>query len=102
MSKIIRKRLNRTKNPETFTECTENTEVTTEVILRRVDIDVDNIAASFTLDIETLIELRYTPSGVPNKKRDGLDQYDNKRDTHTDDSLVPYQGTFGLYENDDK
>ena len=99
MNKIKRKRLNKTKNQETFTG---NLEVTTEeVVLRRVQIDLDRIAASYTSDIETLLELSYTPSGVPNKKRDGLDQYDNRRDRHTDDSLVSYQGTYGLYENND-
>jgi|SaaInlStandDraft_2_1057019.scaffolds.fasta_scaffold142472_2 hypothetical protein len=86
MNKITRKRLNRAN--------TENA-----IVLKQVNIDLDKIAASFTSDIETLLELSYTPSGVPNKKRPGLDYYDKRRDRHTDDSLVSYQGTYGLYED---
>lgn len=88
MNKITRKRLNRAN--------TEN-----RIVLRQVNIDLDNIIASFTTDIETIYWLSHIPSGVPNKKRPGLDYYDNRRDRHTDDSIVSYQATYGLYENDD-
>lgn len=49
-----------------------------------------------------VLHLTHIPSGAPNRPRPGLDYYDNRRDRHDDDSLVPHQGAYGQYKNDDK
>jgi len=96
MPTIKRKRLNQP------TQKVEQGKCKTPLVLSQVNIDLDKIRAFYTNDIAMVLHLTHISSGAPNRPRPGLDYYDNRRDRHDDDSLVPHQGTYGQYKNDDK